>query len=525
MMKRLQSMKTKTYAFILALGLAHPGYAALVDMAEYQDWEGVQASISTEDINALQADGMSALFWAVYYDQADIVNLLIDAGADANIANRYGLTPLIQAAINGNGEIMSLLVDAGADPNARTLQGDTALMNASKTGALQGIQALLEAGAEVDARDSYTFQTALMWATAFNNADIVSTLIENGADVNARSAELIFSGVQQGGVAGDQPNGGLTSVHHAARENAIEALEVLLAAGADPDILDPQGISPLRVAITNENWDLAKVLIESGANLNDGALVDLMEAPYKKFAWQHAAKNYEDKTNVEELTALMIEMGVDIDAVVEGAIPYFSTGFVGDKGTEGQTALYNAALGDRTETIAMLLEHGANPNSLNKGNTPLAALFNVYTGFRPPNPANGDIVVEEPTFEEKMVIADMLFEHGADVNTTVGTGGNILHQAAAFGEDEVVEYLIEKGVDLSKKDDSGRTALDVASGIPAVGGEACARPGSPECRSETPPELPVYESTIAILTEAMNAQGIAIEEYVAPPSEEESGEA
>jgi len=119
----------------------------------------------------------------------------------------------------------------------------------------------------------------------------------------------------------------------------------------------------------------------------------------------------------------------------------------------------------------------------------------------------------------------MLFERGADVNTTVGTGGNILHQAAAFGEDEVVEYLIEKGVDLSKKDDSGRTALDVASGIPAVGGEACARPGSPECRSETPPELPVYESTIAILTEAMNAQGIAIEEYVAPPSEEESGEA
>ena len=513
-MKILQSIKSITFAFILMLGLTQSGYAALVDMAEYQDWNGVESSISTEDINATQPDGMSALFWAVYYEEADMVSLLLDAGADANVQNRYGLTPLIQSAITGNGEIISMLLDAGADANARTLQGDTALMNAAKAGTVQGVQALIEAGANVEARDGYSFQTPLMWAAAFNQAEIVQILAENGADVNAVSAELIFSGIQQGGVQGDFPNGGLTALHHAARDNGVETVEALLALGADPNILDPQGISPLRVAATNENLDIAKILIEGGADLNDGSLVDIMEIPYKRFSMQHAASNYDNQTTVEDLTMLMIEMGADLDAMSDTGIPVFSTGFVGEKGPEGEPALFRAALGDRMEAVALLLEHGANVNTLNaKGNTALGAVLNVYTGYRPPDPTRDKRI--EPTFEEKTPMLDLMFEYGADVNTIVGTGGTILHQAAELGEDEVVTLLIAKGVDLSIKDKSNRTALDVASGVESI--------DKPERRMnafDSPEETPIYESTMAILTEAMNEQGIAIEEYVAPPSEE-----
>ena len=520
-MKILQNFKTITFAFFLILGLTQSGYAALVDMAEYQDWNGVESSISTEDINATQPDGMSALFWAVYYEEADIVSLLLDAGADANVQNRYGLTPLIQSSITGNGEIISMLLDAGADANARTLQGDTALMNAAKAGSVQGVQALIEAGADVEARDGYSFQSPLMWAAAFNQAEIVRILAENGADVNARSAELIFSGIQQGGVQGDFPNGGLTSLHHAARENGVETVEVLLALGANPSAVDPQGISPLRVAATNENLDIAKILIEGGANLNDGSLVDIMEIPYKRFAFQHAASNYDNQTTVAELTLMMIEMGADLDAMSEIGIPVFSTGFVGEKGPEGESALFRAALGDRMEDVALLLENGANVNALSEeGNTALGAVLNVYTGFRPPDPTRDKRI--EPTFEEKIPMVDLMFEYGADVNTVVGTGGTILHQAAELGEDEIVAMLIAKGIDLSIKDDSNRTALDVASGVEPIDKPEDMNPlGYPE-------ETPIYETTIAILTEAMNEQGIAIEEYVAPPSvegEEESTEA
>ncbi len=516
-MKARVSMKSVIAAFILMTGMIQPGFAALVDMAEYQDWDGLQSSISSEDVNVQQPDGTTALFWAVYYDQANMVSLLIDAGADVNVANRYGLTPTIQAAINGNSEIITILLDAGADPNAITLQGDTALMNAAKTGAVQGVEALLDAGAEVDARDTYTYQTPLMWATASNQSEVVDLLIQHGADVNAVSAELLFSGINQGGVQGDFPNGGLTSLHHAARENALESAQLLLAAGADPDILDPQGISPLRVAATNENLDMAKLLIEGGANLSDGSLVDIMEIPYKRFAFEHAASNYDNTTTVEDLYMMMIEMGADLDAVSEIGIPVFSTGFVGEKGPEGETALFRAAMGDRMEHVELLLEHGADVNALSKGNTALGALLNVYTGYRPPDPTRDKRI--EPTFEEKMPLFDVLMENGADINLRVGTGGTILHQAAALGRDDAIELLIARGADLSVKDDHNRTALDVASGVPEAGMEEEENNGG-GMQNETP----IYESTMAILTEAMNAQGVPIEEYVAPEMEE-SGEA
>ena len=65
-MKNFKKIRTQLSASMLLLGLTQSGFANLVDMAEYQDWEGVQASISSEDVNAVQPDGMSALFWAVY---------------------------------------------------------------------------------------------------------------------------------------------------------------------------------------------------------------------------------------------------------------------------------------------------------------------------------------------------------------------------------------------------------------------------------------------------------------------------
>jgi ankyrin repeat protein len=495
-MNTLQSVRARTYAFILMLGLSLPGYAALVDMAEYQDWDGVLASISTDDINALQPDGTSALLWAVYYEETDMVSLLLDAGADANAQNRYGLTPLIQSSIYGNGEIISLLLDAGADANAGTLLGDTALMNAAKAGTIQGVQALIAAGANVEARDDQLSQTPLMWAAVFDHADIVRILADNGADINAKSLELIFPGVIQGPISGDFPDGGLTSLHHAARDNAVETVGVLLALGADPNILDPQDISPLRVAIT-------------------------MGLEHKRDRVGHAASNYDNQTTAEELIALMMEMGVDVDSMPREPIPLYSTSFIGGAGNSGQTALYNAALVGRIDDMEMLLTNGANPNFVSTAgdsSTPLGAVLGVWNGYRIVIAGNNSGAPKEatPTSEDKAAMLDLLFDYGADVNTITGKGDTILHQAASLGKDKVIEYLLAKGIDLSIKDDSNRTALDIASGVPEFG--AAPRRAFGATLEEL--QTPIYESSMAILTEAMNAQGVAIEEYVEPVTEE-----
>lgn len=107
-----------------------------------------------------------------------------------------------------------------------------------------------------------------------------------------------------------------------------------------------------------------------------------------------------------------------------------------------------------------------------------------------------------------------LLEHGADVNAAASDGTTVLHHAASMGSEAVVEYLIANGADLSIRDSSNRTALDIANGVPEY------KEGEDE-----PGEEPVYEEIVTLLTEAMNAQGIAIEEYVPPASEEESAEA
>lgn len=514
-MTLLKKIRTLLFTSLL-IALSPSGFAVLADMAEFQNWSGVQTSIPNEDVNELQADGMSALFWAVYYDETDMVRLLLDAGANADIENRFGLTPLIQASMNGNSEVITMLLDAGANPNAYTLQGDTALMNAAKAGSLAGVQQLVEAGAEIDARDTHLFQTPLMWAAADNNAEIVRYLAENGADINAQSAQLIFEGVQEGGPPGFVATGGLTALHHAARENAIETVEVLLSFGADLDIPDPQGISPLRVAAANANLDLAKILIEGGADINDGALVDIMEVNYKEMIYARAANNYENQTTVWDLLTLMIDMGADLEASPAKPIPLRHNSFTMDSGTSGRTALYNVTEGLHHDFMTLLLENGANPNSLSNGNTPLsAALFIMYG----PRPRDGFAGVIERPLADIMPTVELLLEYGADFNTLIGTdataGGTLLHQAASYGNDEVLQFLIEQGLDLSVKDNSNRTALDIASGIPALGTKEMDDFGFDT-------EMPIYESTMTLLTEAMEAAGVAIEDYVAPQAEEGS---
>lgn len=507
-MKTIKKRVSQISAIIL-LGIAtQSGQAALVDLAEYQDWEAVASSISAEDVNAVQADGASALLWAAYYDAADTVELLLDAGADPNLANRYGMTPLIQASFNGNSEIISMLLDAGANTNTRTPEGGDALLNAAKSGAVTGVQALLAAGANINTRDGYLFQTPLMWAAASNQHEIVRILIENGADMDAISPELELRGVLHDDGHGDMPDGGLTALHHAARENALEAAEVLVSMGADPNIQDPQAITPLRVAMINANLDMARVLIEGGADVNDGSVVELFDIEFSRPMIARSETNHVNSSSIEDIMMLMLSKGLDIDSTPATPFPYPGTRRIGGRGTSGQTALYNAAIAPHLEYMALLLENGANPNSLNANGLylPLSSALDVI-------PLR-DVLDSSKPLEELEAAAELLLQHGADVNTPASDGTTVLHHAAARGQDEVVEYLIARGADLSIKDSSNRTALDVANGVPKVG----------KSENQRSTETPVYETTAGILRQAMDAQGLVIEAYMAPESEE-AGEA
>src|SRR2546426_6227547 len=86
----------------------------LADAAEKSDRTTVRALLKRHaDVNAPQADGMTALHWAVYRDDVKTAKLLVAAGANVKAENRYGVTALSMACVNGNTEQVELLLGAG----------------------------------------------------------------------------------------------------------------------------------------------------------------------------------------------------------------------------------------------------------------------------------------------------------------------------------------------------------------------------------------------------------------------------
>ena len=119
----------------------------VADAAERQDSQRLQAQLEQRaDVNAAQADGMTALHWTVQHDDASGVKTLIKAGANVKAANRYGVTPLSIACTNGSDAIVKLLLDGGADCNTTLPGGETALMTASRTGKVEPVKLLIRAG-------------------------------------------------------------------------------------------------------------------------------------------------------------------------------------------------------------------------------------------------------------------------------------------------------------------------------------------------------------------------------------------
>ncbi len=178
------------------------------------------------DVNTPEADGTTALHWAVDGDHPELVELLLHAGASVKAANRYGVTPLWLACANGSAATVVLLLKAGADPNTALPEGETVLMTAARTGRLDAVKALVEAGAAVNAREGWHGQTALMWAAAEGYPAVIQTLVEGGADLHVRS------------------NGGFTALLFAAREGQIGAVRTLLGAGADSERFPPGAGTP-----------------------------------------------------------------------------------------------------------------------------------------------------------------------------------------------------------------------------------------------------------------------------------------
>ncbi len=179
-------------ALVLALGLgamltAASSSSAVADAAQGGDREAVRALLKqAADVNAAQADGMTALHWAAMRNDAELAQTLLYAGANVKATTRInGYTPLLLAAKNGNAAVLEPLIKSGADVNAPTANGTTPLMFAAAAGSADAVTTLIDHGANVNATESYRGLTPIMYAAAADRTEVVNILAKHGADLKA----------------------------------------------------------------------------------------------------------------------------------------------------------------------------------------------------------------------------------------------------------------------------------------------------------------------------------------------------
>jgi len=305
---------------------------------------------SANDTAALEKE----LIAAIQADDAAAVEELLNGGVVPDFVDQWGNNaPLPLAAKEGSLEIVQLLVEAGADVNNSTMNGRTpvgsalsqapALLFAAAWGRLDIVEFLLASGADPNAIEEGDGVTPLQLAAWFNHPEIVTILLEYGAEVDIRRTDYE----------------GMTGLQGAASSGATEVAELLIQAGADVNLQDLRfGNTALIYAVVyalegDTQVEMTRMLLEAGADPN-------LASKRGKTPLMTAVQN-NNISGLAEIITMLLEAGADPNR----------QDYIGD------SPLHYAARAGEDEVVALLIEHGAAVDSLNNaGQTPLDVAAN-----------------------------------------------------------------------------------------------------------------------------------------------------
>jgi ankyrin repeat protein len=486
----------------------------IADAAMQGDQAAVRALVAQKaDVNAVQADGATAIQWAVYRDDLQIADMLIAAGANIQLANREGATPLYLASLHGSAAMIEKLLKAGGDPNQLGPEGETPLMLVARTGNLEALRLLLDHHADVNAKDKLRGTTALMWATEQSHPEAVKLLVEHGASVsvatnvdtrNARNnlANTVTQRLRSSfGVLGKRgpgfdgtpppangaaapkppappaPAGGPAV---ASARGAAVAARTSPASEANPEDevisffrrpakKDGGGLTPLVYAARENCMECAKILVEAGADVNQRTF----------YGWTPllvATQNRHYK-----LAEYLLEHGANANTANNGGWSplYLATD---NRNIEGGDYPVRAADVDHLDFIKLLIAKGANVNARVCGveskadkctgdSTETRTNFTMQWLFE-----DGATPFLRAAQSGDVTLMKLLLDHGADPKIFTAHNVTPLAVAAGIGWVEGVTYewspeenleavkiCLELGIDPNVADDEGRTALHGAA--------------------------------------------------------------
>jgi ankyrin repeat protein len=485
------------------------GDSAITKAVKGGDLATVRKLIASHaDVNAPSGDGSTPLLWAVHSSDVEMTRALIAAGAKVDLVNNYGVTPLLDASRTGDAMMVELLLKAGADPKRTHPEGETALMGASRAGSIPTVRLLLDRGVDVNATDSFQKESALMWASAEGHLDVVDALLKAGANPNLQAHVTAITQRKNA----DHPTGGFTALMWAARNGSEDVVRRLAQGGADLNLKNGDNASAAMVAMYNDRFDLAKVIWDLGAEVNDGSLytaVEMRDSTTDQFAFDGSRlrPSHSNKLTALDLIKILLERGADPNKTFVGQ---FHSTSMPNSDRFNNTAFYRAAIECDVEALKVLIAHGADINQAPTGPVPpppspdgdepeggrgrgnpnagKTAAMAAMSGGRGPQMTggpgyirSGDVPYREPGSRKPLDAFVLLLKAGANPNAKGPDGSTLLHQAAAANNLDMIRALADAHVKFDEPNKDGLTALDIAegkrpAGAPARGGRGGAPP-------------------------------------------------
>jgi ankyrin repeat protein len=563
--------------------LAQTPSAPVAEAAMAADTERVRTLLrGGADVNAAQADGMTALHWTALGNDLATMNVLLYAGATTEALTRVGgYTPLHLASSRGHAAAVARLLDAGSKVGPFTTTGVQPLHLAAQAGNVDAIKSLLDRGADINAKDKTHGRTPLIFAVSQDRVDALKLLIARGADAHqtttvidykaraeadtaarqlrdkiasARTGRTVDSNfdpdppapgaaaagqgvrVGQGGAANpSEPNaagragrdrsgprppsdieqigkqGGFAPLHYAARDGFASAALALLDAGADMNArTDGDRSTPMVVALVNGQYDLALTLLAKGADpnlANDDGVTPLFATLNNEWAlrtwYPQPTAGAQQKASYLEVLEALLKAGADPNARTLSHVWHaaYNTGRMGVD-FSGATPFWRAAYSLDVEAMRLLVRYGADPHiptmtygapRRDKDPSGLPAIPTGGPHVSPFHAASGVGYGTSRVAQQHRHVPDgwipaakyFLEELGFDVNLRDADGFTALHHAAARGDNDTVLYLVSRGADVKVVNRAGQTTVDMAN--------------SPEQRTQP------FPATIALL-EGMGAK-------------------
>ncbi len=433
--------------------------------AAYQRADIVHGMLAS-DRTSVDAEGVNqrtALFWPAFLDNGEILEMLLDAGARPDPADKDGWRPIHAAAQSGSLACLRRLIEAGASLEAGGAPNGMAPIHlAANAGRTEVLRYLVETAGISPETLNAPGGTPLHVAATADQAEAIRVLVELGAKVEASN------------------DFGFTPLHFAARDKSPEAVEALLDCGAAIDARLTNHNTPLHLAVHNGHVEIARRLLARGAKVNATALNDwsgqkkVRERIANRLADKPAGDASEfDRTPLHyaavdaqpEVIPLLLDKGADPDART---------------GAE-ETPLHLAARHDRHDLVEQLGRGEPDLEARDAdGRTPLqvalktrhfeAARALASLGAKPAAPLQGKNVpprpgwtaLHEAAFNGDAEVARCLLELDVPVDVQNEAGQTPLHLAAAGERREVAELLLSEGASPDRPARDGNTPLHLA---------------------------------------------------------------